>query len=45
MGLLEEGLYILGSRMMFFCEVQGADGGFEVFGVKLILGLSHETGE
>lgn len=42
-GLLEERLYILSSRMVFFCEVEGADGGFEVFGIKLALCSSDET--
>lgn len=45
MGILEERLYILGSRMVFFCEVEGIDGTFEVFGIKLALCLSDETGE
>lgn len=45
MGLLEKTLYVLGSRMVFFCELEGADGGFKVFGVKLALCLSNETGE
>ena len=45
MGLLEEGLYILGSRMVFFCEVEGANGGFKIFRIKLALCLSNETGK
>lgn len=42
---LEERLYVLSTRMVFFCEVEGADGGFEVFGIQLALCLSDETGE
>ena len=40
-GLLEERLHILGSRMVFFCKIEGANGGFEVFGVKLTLCMSQ----
>ena len=43
--LLEEGLYVLGSRMVLFCEVEGADGCFKIFGIKLAVCLSDETGE
>lgn len=45
MGLLKERLYILGTRMVFFCVVEGADGCFEVFSIKLALCLSDETRE
>ncbi len=45
MGLLKEGLYIFGTRMMFFCEVEGVDSSFEVFGINLALCLSGETRE
>ena len=43
--LLEERLYILGSGMVFLCEVEGADGGFKIFRIKLGLSLSDQTGE
>ena len=45
MGLLEQRLYVLGSRMVFFCEVEGANSGFKVFGIKLVLCLGNESGE
>ena len=45
MGLLKERLHICGSRMVFFCEIEGANGGFEVFGIKLVVCLSQETRE
>ena len=45
MGLLEERLYVLGSGMVFLCEVEGANGGFKFFGIKLGLSLSDQTGE
>lgn len=45
MGLLEERLYILGSRMVFFRDVEGADSSFEIFGVQFPLCLSDETGK
>ena len=44
-GLLKERLYILGSRMLFFCMVEGVNGGFEVFDIKLTLCLSDEPRE
>ena len=43
--LLEEGLYVLGSRMVLFCEIEGADGCFEIFGIELAVCLSYKTGE
>ena len=43
--LLEEGLYVLGSRMVLFCEIEGADGCFEIFNIELALCLGYETGE
>lgn len=45
MGILEERWNILGCRMMFFCEVERINGGFEVFRVNLSLGLSDQTRE
>ena len=45
MCLLQEGLDVLGGGVVFFGEVQGADGGFEVFSVELALRLSDETRE
>ena len=45
MGCLKERLCILGRRMVFFREVEGANGGFKVFGIKLALCMSDETGE
>ena len=45
LSLLEEGLYVLGSRMVLFCEIEGANGCFEIFGIKLAVCLSYETGE
>lgn len=45
MGLLEKTLYVLSSRMVFFCELEGANGGFKVFRVKLALCSSNETGK
>ena len=45
MGLLKERLYVLGSGMVFLGEVEGANGGFKIFGVKLGLSLSEQTGE
>ena len=43
--LLEEGLYVLGSRMVLFGEIEGADGCFEIFGIKLAVCLRYETGK
>lgn len=45
MGILEERLNVLGGRMMFFREVEGPNGGFKVFGIKLALCLGNESGE
>lgn len=45
MGLLEERLNVLGRRMVFFREVEGPNGGFKVFSIKLALCLSNEPGE
>ena len=45
MSFLEERLYVLGTGVVFFYDIQGADGGFEVFGVKLALCLRDETGK
>lgn len=45
MGFLEKTLYILGSRVVFLGEVEGADGGFEILSIKLALRFSNEAGE
>ena len=45
MGLLEKTLNVLGSRMVFFCEVEGVDGSFKILRIKLALCLSNETRE
>lgn len=45
MGFLEERLNVLRSRMVFFREVEGPNGGVKVFGIKLALCLSNDSGE